>query len=175
MLNHLRFTLLFSFLTASVGLNQSHSQEVEILYDQSAEKFRSYHQKLVELAIEIDAKERDSVKLIEGVTQATKKSFFELLIESAEAQEATDVGLCLFGGWPSVRNPSGKCSAPWTHSNNPALAAYGPTYSKNHYCGKANEFRCSPILFGPGSDGKGRCISYVTNEDISKNCFEQGK
>ncbi len=175
MLNHLRFIFLFSSLTASVVLNQSHAQEVEILYDQSAEKFRSYHQKLVELAIEIDAKERDSAKLKEGVTQATKKSFFELLIKSAEAQEVTDAGLCLFGGWPSVRNPSGKCSAPWTHSNNPALSAYGPTYSKNHYCGKSNEFRCSPVLFGPGSDGKGRCVTYVTNEDISKNCFEQGK
>lgn len=175
MLKNLRFIFLFTALAYSVSLTQAYAQEIEILYHQSAEKFRHYHEKLVELAIEIDTKERDKTTIKEGVTQSTKNSLLEWLIKSANAEEMTDAGLCLFGGWPSVRTLSGRCSPPWTHSNNEALSAYGPTYSRNHYCGRSNEFRCSPVLFGPGSDGKGRCVSYVTNEDISRNCFEQGR
>lgn len=112
-------------------------------------------------------------QLQEGESHHDLHTFLQnILLPKAYAHSGE---VCLYGGWPSFMSQSGKCVAPWNHSQNSSLMNYGPTYGQNHFCGGKDLFRCNPILFGPGRDGRGHCVQFSSNAEISHKCYQQGK
>lgn len=87
-----------------------------------------------------------------------KLYFLESILDSAYASIDDPTIYCHFGGWMTTIKNS-KCQAPWSRSvrNNAELEIFGKKYRNS--CGGANLFRCNPLIFGPGDDGKGICTT----------------
>ncbi len=97
-------------------------------------------------------------KKIKVYTSYQSLDFLNLWVDSAQASLDDPTIFCNFGGWVTNIEAS-KCLAPWSRSvkNDPELDIFGDHYA--HSCGGANLFRCNPLVFGPGDDGKGFCVS----------------
>lgn len=115
-----------------------------------------------------------SVLEIEGALSHSTvyRQLSDFLLAAAYAENRE--GICIFGGWPSFKI-NGICKTPWNFSGEEELSRIGPTYSSDYYCGGKNLFRCSPVLFGGGSDGKGHCITIQNYDNLTLSCFEKSK
>lgn len=84
--------------------------------------------------------------------------------------------MCNFGGWMSLLDKEGNCLPPWKSivRENDGIADFGQPYTRKYSCGANGLFRCNPLVFGPGDDGKGHCVT--TNDKdanlATKACLE---
>lgn len=87
--------------------------------------------------------------------------FLDFFIVKSYANTEAAVDRCNFGGWISTLDNMNQCEPPWRRSvrDNPRLLVFGDTYTREYSCGGANLFRCNPLIFGLGEDGKGICAS----------------
>jgi hypothetical protein len=89
---------------------------------------------------------------------------------------ADEQPMCNFGGWMSLIDKDGNCLPPWKSivREDDGIADFGQTYTRKYSCGGKDLFRCNPLVFGPGDDGKGPCVS--TNDkdanQATKACLE---
>lgn len=152
------------------------AQEIVWKFETSQQNFLQTHQALVDLSIELDEQANSqSVYNREGQGPAFLKSFLEEIKAMLGTAYASQGRVCIYGGWASYQDRQGRCNAPWNYSQSDPLLQYGPTYSPNHYCGGDKLFRCNPILFGPGDDGKGRCVEFESNSEISHKCYQASR
>lgn len=141
--------------------------------EQNYESFAQNHKAMMGVAVHLHEEKSVPHSLQEGESHHNLQTLIQDLFISKAYAHSGEV--CLYGGWPSFMSQNNKCVAPWNHSQNSTLMNYGPTYSQNHFCGGKNLFRCNPVLFGPGRDGRGHCVKFSNNDEISHKCYQQGK
>ncbi len=99
--------------------------------------------------------------------------FIDELLRNSQAR--ADGELCFFGGWPSVRI-GGRCQRPWRAARSGLIdSSEYQLYDRNHYCGPSNQFRCNPVLFGGGDDGKGFCITISNFNGLTEACAAESE
>ncbi len=111
-----------------------------------------FHREITDLGIALDLQEekarfKDKKKFS---YEQFLNDFSQILIPMAYAN---GIDYCLFGGWISQRN--GLCRRPDSKLGKEAShAARTFQYDEKHDCGSRSLFRCNPLVFGPGVDGK---------------------
>lgn len=89
--------------------------------------------------------------------------YYQSLIDEAYA---SDGEMCFFGGWPSEL-VNGICKHPRTHG----IGDWRGSDSSYSQCSGSNTFRCNPLLFGPGDNGKGMCLTLPNGyEGLTEKC-----
>ncbi|MDA9189419.1 hypothetical protein N9O57_00390 [bacterium] len=136
-------------------------------YFKTKNEFSKFHQNLTDLFIEIEKNETYAKLDLRG-----QKSILHYFFNFNAY--AIDQKICFFGGWPSIKVGS-KCKRPWEVDHYRELAKFNPRYDRRFSCGGSDKFRCNPILFGAGSDGKGHCITASSFSNVTKSCSQVGQ
>ena len=157
-----------------IGLSFSNvfATDQQLEFEKSLSEFKKFHHQLISVLNAKESREDfPSGPIIEGKSTEVIRSwnFFDYFLEEANAY---DENRCFFGGWPRSRWVNvrpleqnrqrefwGKC--------------LGHTYDRAHNCGAKDFFRCNPVVFGPGSNGKGHCIQFNRIQNVTKICYEQ--
>lgn len=163
----------FFFLSIMLLSSALRAQNMDWSLEQNFESFSRNHRAMMGVATHLHEEKSVPHSLQEGESHHDLQTMIQDLFISKAYAHSGEV--CLYGGWPSFMSQDNKCVAPWNHAQNSTLMNYGPTYSQNHFCGGENYFRCNPVLFGPGQDGRGHCVQFSNNEEISHKCYQQGK
>uniref|UniRef100_UPI003AF31783 hypothetical protein n=1 Tax=Halobacteriovorax sp. TaxID=2020862 RepID=UPI003AF31783 len=164
----INLALVFTALATSVSAAdyQWTNERVDIAYGQlSLGERKEFHFNLMKVLEQKAKKTKYEQEKINVYLTQNNFYLLENLFNSAYATIEDPTIFCNFGGWmTNIKN--GKCVAPWSRSvrDNPEMEIFGEGYKNS--CGGANLFRCNPIIFGPGDDGKGIC---TTTDDSDPN------
>lgn len=122
----------------------------------------SLHLRLLKVLSRRTRRTRFQEKKYNEVFTHNSTELINIFIDQAHASSDEDSSIrCNFGGWMSILNEQAECVPPWKKSvrSNPRLEVFGDTYTRDYSCGGGKLFRCNPVLFGPGEDGKGICAT----------------
>ncbi|MBC97529.1 MAG: hypothetical protein CME63_07250 [Halobacteriovoraceae bacterium] len=165
-------TLLIGAYQQDIHAKDFHPDTIRLAYDDLTfkEKTEFHHTLMKVLEIQTKSTKYSDPKinvLLEKISQhnfSGPDSFIDLFLPSTFANDPTLY--CHFGGWMATMDNDENCMLPWSRwvRGDAEMETFGATYE--HSCGGANLFRCNPLIFGPGEDGKGIC---TTTDDSDPN------
>lgn len=178
-MNNLQFlTALFStfFLTTQISLAKSSKPKRVDPYASIRQADLSklsqglqikFHEKLTHALVELEKNEKYPEYVPSKFSSIDLLKFLqETILSTCTASENSQ--LCLFGGWPSIRN--GSCSRPWSSAAKAASENLGvPGYDSGAYCGDEKLFRCNPLLFGPGIEDGAVTVEFPNVNGMKNN------